>query len=106
MKLEGPWYITERAARDYALLFGSEDLEEATEDLIAAARGAHRLREQPSGLVLWRASKEWYRLRFFVGKAPVSVGRAGSMLPALVRVLPPHEGWRYCPSMDDVMKKG
>jgi hypothetical protein len=105
-ELDGPWYVTRTASEQYARMFygsdAEEHLEDARKDLIEAAKGAHKLehrRVDRQDLEMWRASGEWHRIRFLVGKAPAGM-RGGR--PSLVRVLPPYDGWQYRAEEDEM----
>jgi hypothetical protein len=84
--LEGPWFVTDRAAREYAELMRLEDLEQARTELHQLSARAHKVRDQPNGLELWRV---WVsstdRVSLLVG-APAT--RFPGAKPALVQVLP------------------
>lgn len=93
--MDGRWYITERAAREYCQLRGwrenADDLERATDELIAIGRAAHLVRVQDNGLELWRAKgsgRTTPRYRLLVGDPPKGRGE----IKALVRVLPERAG--------------
>jgi hypothetical protein len=92
-----PWFITEAAARQYdALMLGDgspESLAEARQDLEACSKTAHYLREQERGYQLWRAGKEWFRLRLVVARKDAMA--VGWRRPALIAVRTPYDGWIY-----------
>jgi|ERR1044071_5091663 hypothetical protein len=89
--IDGPWYITERAAREYGALMGyapDSDLEREKAELAQISVRARPVRRQENGLELWRA---WVgprrRIRLLVGEP--GVAHPGSK-PALVQVLAEH----------------
>lgn len=94
MRLAGRWYITRRAATQYAaMMFGEETAEsvkEARAELAICSETAHFVRREGE-TEIWRASGEWYRVGFVVGRAP---GHIQGALPALIGVLLPYVGWR------------
>lgn len=90
-RLEGRWYITDRAAREYAQLMlpRSIDAEQATDELIGLSEQAHLVRLQDNGLELWRVrASNGFRIRLLIGE-PEGVQRGK---PALVQVLGEHGG--------------
>lgn len=83
--LEGPWYVTERAAREYAALVRIDDLERARAELAQLSARAHLVRRQGNGLELWRVKGfDGRRIRLLVGEP---AARFAAAKPALVRVL-------------------
>jgi hypothetical protein len=86
--IEGPWYITERAAREYGRLQGypaDSDLERERTELAQLSARAHLVRRQGNGLELWRVKAfDGRRIRLLVGEPPV---RFPGAKPALVQVL-------------------
>lgn len=95
MSIRGPWYVTRKAAREYAeMMFdgsSEEQIEEARAVLVECARSAHFVREGWNGAELWRASSEWHRVGLVVGSPPA---RLSGGLPALISVLRPHAKWK------------
>lgn len=92
MPLQGPWYISARAIKEYLSLSGRDPLNEdhfaAGEDELARiTSSAHHVRNQDNGLQLWRAHNlpaPLGRLRLLVSTAR----RGEGDLPQLVSVLP------------------
>lgn len=86
--IEGPWFITERAARDYGRLMrlpADSDLERERFELAQLSARAHLVRRQGNGLELWRVKAlDGRRIRLLVGEPPV---RFPGAKPALVQVL-------------------
>jgi len=86
--LEGPWYITESAARDYGRLMrlpADSDLQRERAELAQLSARAHLVRRQSNGLELWRVKGfHGRRIRLLVGEPPV---RFPGAKPALVQVL-------------------
>jgi hypothetical protein len=92
-RIEGRWYVTDRAAREYAHLMRPRtiDIDEATGELIELSAQAHFVRDQPNGLALWRVkASNGARIRLLVGP-PDGVRGAGTV-DALVQVLGEHGG--------------
>jgi hypothetical protein len=82
---DGPWHITARAVRDYAVLARLDDLERARDELVQLSARAHLVRRQSNGLQLWRVKAfHGRRIRLLVGEPAV---RFPGALPSLVRVL-------------------
>lgn len=87
MALQGPWYISARAIKEYLALTARDPLDEdnfaAGEDELAlVCSSAHHVRNQDNGLQLWRArSPERYRLLVSTAR------RNEGDLPQLVSVL-------------------
>lgn len=85
MPLEGPFYVTDRATRDYAALMRLDDLDQARTELHQLSARAHLVRRQLSGFEVWRVKGfDGNRLRLLVGEP---VGNFPGAKPALVRVL-------------------
>jgi hypothetical protein len=86
--LDGPWYITERAAREYGRLMGyaqDSDLERERTDLAQLAMRARPLLSQRNGLEVWGVvGFDGRPLRLLVGEPAV---RWRGAKPALVQVL-------------------
>lgn len=87
MPLQGPWYISARAIKEYLTLTNrdpnNEDHFAAGEDELAmVCSGAHHVRNQDNGLQLWRARPP-ERYRLLVSTARRNEGD----LPQLVSVL-------------------
>lgn len=83
--INGPWYVTERAAREYAELRCYSDVEQARRELAELAVRARPVRRQGNGLELWRVrGLDGKRIRLLVGDPPDGILGAK---PALVRVL-------------------
>jgi len=83
--IEGPFFVTERAARDYATLMRLDDLERARTELAQLAARAHLVRRQANGLELWRVKAfDGQRLRLLVGEP---AARFPGAKPALIQVL-------------------
>jgi hypothetical protein len=83
--IEGPFFITERAARAYAALARLDDLEQARAELAQLAARAHLVRHQGNGLELWRVKAfDGQRIRLLVGEPEA---RFPGAKPALVQVL-------------------
>lgn len=91
MTLQGPWYISARAIKEYLALTGREPTNEAhfasgEDELAKITSSAHHVRNQDNGLQLWRASNlpdPLGRLRLLVSTAR----RREGDLPQLVSVL-------------------
>jgi hypothetical protein len=86
--LDGPWFITERAARDYGALMRyapDSDLERERSELAQLSARAHLVRRQGNGLELWRVKAfNGRRIRLIVGEPSVTWSGAK---PVLVEVL-------------------
>jgi hypothetical protein len=83
--VDGPWYITESSARQYAALMRLDDPEQARAELAQLSARAHLVRRQANGLELWRVKAfDGQRLRLLVGD---SAARFPGAKPALVQVL-------------------
>lgn len=100
-EIEGPWYVTRKAALQYArMIFGretEEDVSDARLELVEIAKTAHFLRREEGGKALWRASSQWHRVGLVVAEGPGPIGflnGVASRKPALVAVLSPHRGWK------------
>lgn len=81
--MDGPFYITERATREYAALMRLDDVEQARTELEQLSARAHLVRRQGNGIELWRVKAfDGQRIRLLVGPPPFPGGK-----PALIQVL-------------------
>jgi len=95
--IEGRWYITERAAREYCSFrkwpATEANVERATAELIELSRVARFSRLQDNGLELWRVRSNATRQghRFLVGEPPRELrGGQGDHKLALISVRAEH----------------